>query len=132
MLPVHACTCMSLHVHVYEGSMRVLPTGAAGVFSDLKKGASAVVRASGKETSRTVGHKYGKDAEQVTGDSLSAAGNTASVVYVSAVLAVLLDHLRASLQTYWSWKTWGITFLGKVSDVVTKNSREKESEKGKQ
>jgi hypothetical protein len=58
-------------------------TGAAGVFADLKRGAAVVVKTAGKETSQTVGHKYGDQAGKVAGDSLSAAGNTATVVAVS-------------------------------------------------
>ena len=59
--------------------------GAAEVFTDLKNGAVAVAKATGNETSQTVGHKYGDQAEKVADDSLSAAGNTAVVVAVSKV-----------------------------------------------
>ena len=37
----------------------------------------------GKETSKTVGHKYGEDAGKVTDDSLVAAGHGVNVVAVS-------------------------------------------------
>lgn len=53
------------------------------MFSELKSGAGAVVRAMGKETSNTVGHKYGEDAGKVADDSLAAAGNTVSLAAVS-------------------------------------------------
>ena len=56
------------------------------MFTDLKKGASAVVRATGKEAAGTVGHKYGEQAERVTDDSLATAGNTVTVVAVSSSL----------------------------------------------
>ena len=58
-------------------------TGAAGVYTDLKNGASAIVKSVGNESSRTVGHKYGNSAEKLTDNSLAAAGNAVSVVSVS-------------------------------------------------
>ena len=55
------------------------------MFTDLKRGASEVVKASGRQASQTVGHKYGDQAERVADDSLAAAGNTATVVAVSTL-----------------------------------------------
>ncbi len=65
-------------------------TGVAGVFTDMKAAAAAVVRSAGKETSRTVGHKYGEEAEQVTDDALVATGNTVNLVAVSLELSVII------------------------------------------
>ena len=64
----------------------VMPVGAADVFTDLKRAATAVIKTAGKETSQTVGHKYGPDAEKVTDNSLAAAGNTTSVIAVCSML----------------------------------------------
>lgn len=54
------------------------------MFIDLKRGAVAVVQGVGQATSRTVGHKYGPEAEKVADDSLATVGNTTSVVAVRA------------------------------------------------
>ena len=53
------------------------------MFTDLERGAVAVVKSMGKETSKTVGHKYGEDAGKVTDDSLAAAGHGVNLVAVS-------------------------------------------------
>ena len=58
------------------------------MFTDLKAGASAVVRSAGRETSRTVGHKYGEQAGKVADDAVVATGNTVGLAYVSAVWRV--------------------------------------------
>ena len=71
------------HTHL---SLFPVTSGAAGVFTDLKIAASAVVRSVGKETSRTVGHKYGADAEQVADDALVATGNTVNIASVRKLI----------------------------------------------
>ena len=65
--------------------LAVVTAGAAGVFTDLKAAASAVVRTAGKESSRTVGHKYGPDAEKVADNAIVATGNTVGLVAVSGL-----------------------------------------------
>ena len=55
----------------------------AAVFSGLERAAGAVVRRSGEETARTVGHKYGQAAGRVAGESFTTATNTATLAYVS-------------------------------------------------
>eukprot|EP00731_Ephydatia_muelleri_P009371 Em0004g1709a len=75
--------------------------GVAGVFHDLERSAVAVLKAAGKETTVTVEHKYGVEAGQLTDDSLATAGHVADIT-----------------GTYWSWKTWGIKFLGKIGEVM--------------
>lgn len=64
----------------------VVFAGAAGVFTDLKTAASAVIRSAGKETSRTVGYKYGEDAEKMADDTLVATGHTVNIVSVRNML----------------------------------------------
>ncbi|XP_019857077.1 PREDICTED: spartin-like [Amphimedon queenslandica] len=85
--------------------------GAGKVFTDLEQGAKAIIKGAGTETSKTVGHKYGDQAGRVSDDGLAAAGNTVDLV-----------------STYWSWKTWGIRFLGKVGKVISTQEEEKERE----
>ena len=58
--------------------------GAAVVFTDLERGAVAVVKSMGKETSKTVGHKYGEDAGKVADDSMTAAAHGINLAYVRA------------------------------------------------
>ena len=57
--------------------------GAAAVFTDLERGAVAIVKSTGSEASKTVGHKYGEDAGKVTDDSLAAAAHGVNLAYVS-------------------------------------------------
>ena len=63
------------------------------VFTDLERGAVAVVKSMGKETSKTVGHKYGEDAGKVTDDSMTAAAHGVNLAYVrrssSSILLIL-------------------------------------------
>ena len=48
--------------------------GVVGVFTDLKRGASEVVKVAGQQQpSQTLGHKHGDEAERLTDDSLAAA-----------------------------------------------------------
>ena len=54
------------------------------VFTDLERGAVAVVKSMGRETSKTVGHKYGEDAGKVTDDSMTAAAHGINLAYVRA------------------------------------------------
>ena len=62
--------------------------GAANMFVDLERGAVAMVKAVGTETSRTVGHKYGNDVGHVTSDSMAAASNAATLAGVSGMVVV--------------------------------------------
>ena len=55
------------------------------VFTDLERGAVAVVKSMGKETSNTVGHKYGDDAGKVAGDTMTAAAHGINLAYVSCL-----------------------------------------------
>ena len=52
------------------------------VFTDLERGAVAVVKSMGRETSKTVGHKYGEDAGKVADDSMTAAAHGINLAYV--------------------------------------------------
>ena len=67
--------------------------GAATVFTDLERGAVAVVKSMGKETSKTVGHKYGEDAGQVTDDSLAVAAHGINLTAVRVVPSSIPTYL---------------------------------------
>jgi hypothetical protein len=53
------------------------------MFTDLERGAVAVVKSMGRESSKTVGHKYGEDAGKVADDSMTAAAHGINLAYVS-------------------------------------------------
>ena len=53
------------------------------MFTDLEKAAVAVIKSTGQETSKTVGHKYGEDVGKVTDDSMAAASHVTVLAYVS-------------------------------------------------
>ncbi|CAI8030247.1 Spartin [Geodia barretti] len=78
--------------------------GAAAVFGDLERGASALLTSVCHQTATTVEHKYGEQAGNVTAESLETGRSVAKLTY-----------------TYWSWKTWGIQFLGKVGEVIRRS-----------
>ena len=55
------------------------------MFTDLERGAVAVVKSMGKETSKTVGHKYGEDAGKVTDNSLAVASHGINLAAVREI-----------------------------------------------
>ena len=59
-----------------------LSLGAAVVFTDLERGAVAVIKSMGRESSKTVGHKYGEDAGKVADESMTAAAHGINLAYV--------------------------------------------------
>ena len=78
----HMHTGTHTHAYSHTHTLTHTHTGAATMFVDMERAAVAVVKSMGKETSKTVGHKYGEDAGQVTDNSLSAASNTAVLAHV--------------------------------------------------
>ena len=83
------------------------------MFTDLARGAVAVVQSTGKEASRTVGHKYGSDAEMVADNSLSAAGNTAILVHVSQIEISSAVYKLQKTQTANFWCMYRLTGAGR-------------------
>lgn len=83
--------------------------------------------------------RYGEEAGKVADDSLHTAGNIATLGAVSTVAWVWDADFRNGnetvsllLQTYWSWKTWGIHFLGKIGDVLREEGEEGGDKGGKE
>ena len=69
------------------------------VFTDLERGAVAVVKSMGRESSKTIGHKYGEDAGKVADDSMTAAAHGINLAYVRILLHIHNNSLFTS-----SWK----------------------------
>ena len=62
------------------------------MFTDLERGAVAVVKSMGRESSKTVGHKYGEDAGKVADDSMTAAAHGINLAYVRIPLHVHIHN----------------------------------------
>lgn len=73
------------------------------VFTDLERGAVAVVKSMGKETSKTVGHKYGEDAGKVTDDSLAAASHGINLAYVRDYTYLYMYMYNVAMYMYDSY-----------------------------
>jgi hypothetical protein len=94
---------MEVNPHVKE-AWKVTKSGAVGagtVFVTLEENGRALLGQLSDETSKTVEHKFGTQAGDVTSNGLRTAG-----------------HVTDLVLTYSTWKTLGITFLGKLGHAT--------------
>ena len=70
------------------------------VFTDLERGAVAVVKSMGRESSKTIGHKYGEDAGKVADDSMTAAAHGINLAYVRILLNVHNNYFHLLMDIF--------------------------------
>ena len=117
-------------------------TGVASVFGDLERGGAALLGSASYQTAKTVEHKsvcvwvclvvaclYPIPQVRGTGWECDKRiywdreERRQSHICKHFILTLYWHYvyLFNPIQTYWSWKTWGIRFLGKVGEVIRRS-----------